>query len=412
MSSRNQLLQHIDELSSAIEDLEIRRLVPMSRLPVELLSQIFKLCPRAFHRSQEAEEGYSHPNPLLAPLLLLGVCRLWRDIVISCPSFWNAIDLQYSYKMDEGIDAAHLATWLGRAPKPLPLSLCFRGRFTDDAQRVVQQYSVHSLHLRDMTIAKLPPMLASLNALQLYRCSGITIADCIDGLRAGGAPHLEKLSIGSIDNETSTAPLLHVSLSSLRTLDLRRDDWQQEQGTNEPCPSHMLRYLTLPALQNLTLSYSSTAYSDLTGFFARSSPPLFFLEISGFEEASEIELGYLRPVSANLSTLAIECRQNYGMAPICDKFVANAKLFRNLRHLTLMNAGYPHGFNQLLAFVADCAGRHRHFESARFIFSKGNIPQVIREQFRVSTQGGTVHVHLGCWGEEENQIQCMCSHCH
>ncbi|KAK7048065.1 hypothetical protein R3P38DRAFT_2867183 [Favolaschia claudopus] len=104
MSSKEQLLRNIEELSANIERQKIfllqleasrsdaRRALnalcsPIARLPVETLSHIFTLCMPFSKDELESLE----PDPLSVPLLLLHICHLWRDIALFTPAFWASI---------------------------------------------------------------------------------------------------------------------------------------------------------------------------------------------------------------------------------------------------------------------------------------------------------------------------------
>jgi hypothetical protein len=97
MSSPTQLLERIEELSSAIdaqkhilEDLETSRSNarrnlnairdPMARLPLKMSSEIFIRC-------LPANPG---PDSANAPMIFLSICHLWSDIAFATPSLWSA----------------------------------------------------------------------------------------------------------------------------------------------------------------------------------------------------------------------------------------------------------------------------------------------------------------------------------
>ncbi|KAJ6488246.1 hypothetical protein C8R47DRAFT_511074 [Mycena vitilis] len=123
MSSAQDLLTHIVELSFAIddqkqilEDLKARRIDaqrnlnalrdPISRLPVEISSEIFRCCV----------SDAPGPDSGSAPTVVLGVCHRWSSIAVSTPSLLNTV---YS---DCPLDAPNfyklLEVW-----QSLPLSL-------------------------------------------------------------------------------------------------------------------------------------------------------------------------------------------------------------------------------------------------------------------------------------------------
>ncbi|KAJ7608327.1 hypothetical protein FB45DRAFT_715068, partial [Roridomyces roridus] len=57
---------------------------PMSRLPLELSSLIFKKCV-------PLDLDDLKPDPLTAPMLLMRICRSWTQIALATPSLWTCI---------------------------------------------------------------------------------------------------------------------------------------------------------------------------------------------------------------------------------------------------------------------------------------------------------------------------------
>lgn len=86
----------------------------MQRLPVELHARIFVACLPL--------EPYVKPTPYLAPLLLLRVCRRWRDVVLRTPELWSSLDTTLNVDFDIGApetvrseDVDFYQRWLSRA---------------------------------------------------------------------------------------------------------------------------------------------------------------------------------------------------------------------------------------------------------------------------------------------------------
>ncbi|KZT18879.1 hypothetical protein NEOLEDRAFT_1079122, partial [Neolentinus lepideus HHB14362 ss-1] len=51
-------------------------------IPIELLSKIFIHCLRV------ETDRFLRPNPREAPLLLIRVCKTWRDCAVNTPQLW------------------------------------------------------------------------------------------------------------------------------------------------------------------------------------------------------------------------------------------------------------------------------------------------------------------------------------
>ncbi|KAF7346023.1 F-box domain-containing protein [Mycena sanguinolenta] len=87
---------------------------PILALPVEILSEIFVHCLPTSHTNRE----WNTAHPSEAPMLLLHVCRIWREIAIDTSALWA--------KMEISMDHAHsdemARAWLKRA-KACPLSV-------------------------------------------------------------------------------------------------------------------------------------------------------------------------------------------------------------------------------------------------------------------------------------------------
>ncbi|KAJ8083621.1 hypothetical protein PM082_009496 [Marasmius tenuissimus] len=70
------------------------------RLPLEILHDIFSLCPRSTFNLDES------------PWVLTQVCRLWRVVAISEPKLWASIDIDFLEIYESGISPANYNTIL------------------------------------------------------------------------------------------------------------------------------------------------------------------------------------------------------------------------------------------------------------------------------------------------------------
>ncbi|KAK7022323.1 hypothetical protein R3P38DRAFT_2960500, partial [Favolaschia claudopus] len=299
----NELLQRIEELSLTIaQQKEILRNLetsrsdarmalnavsdPVARLPVEVASNVFTLC-------LPDDQGYPQPDPQTAPLLLLRISRLWRDIMLSSPSLWATVHFDLRAQ-DSSEYAPGVAAWLGRT-RDAPLNLHLSGSISDPITTVIEQHApqMQTLKLRtwfnEGQLLEYMAPFASLRVLKLFGTRGITISECLQYLDS--APRLDELGIGSDYLPMGDPiPVLH---TSLRTLQL----WEE----SDCCPSLILKYLTLPALEHLVISQSCGADGNVSGFLARSSPPRLRIHIGG-----ERKLQHLGLVPG-LSAITVQC---------------------------------------------------------------------------------------------------------
>ncbi|KAJ6610399.1 hypothetical protein B0H10DRAFT_1754619, partial [Mycena sp. CBHHK59/15] len=73
-------LGELEESRNAIQtQLDSILTYPILNLPVELVSEIFIHC---------LPTGNVRPKRSQAPLVLLSICRAWRQIALSTPSLW------------------------------------------------------------------------------------------------------------------------------------------------------------------------------------------------------------------------------------------------------------------------------------------------------------------------------------
>ncbi|KAK7000348.1 hypothetical protein R3P38DRAFT_1845073 [Favolaschia claudopus] len=136
---QQELRKQLDDLSSAIkaqrlaldglinQRSQVQRelnsfLDPMALLPLELQSKIFLDCLPV---CRTEEDGIARtPDPKAAPMLLLCVCQLWRDIALSTPEFWNHLRMESS--PSGASDFQLFEIWLKRS-RSFPLALTLEG---------------------------------------------------------------------------------------------------------------------------------------------------------------------------------------------------------------------------------------------------------------------------------------------
>ncbi|KAJ6453119.1 hypothetical protein C8R45DRAFT_915853 [Mycena sanguinolenta] len=388
MSSVTILRAQIDELSLAIErqkqvllDLEKRRsdarcelnatLDPVARLPVEISSDIFAQCLPEFPRPHCGE----------APILLLNICRIWRDIAISTPSLWTSISCP---SLTDGSD---LDIWLQRAGC-LPLSISLRGSLRSSAAVAIKQ---HAYHFRDLTL-ELPhlkelvlplPSLATLMVLGMPedRTGG---RECLDIMH--NAPALTKCGFNPMrwfrDAQQPT-PLTHLSLRNLRL-----------SGIN--CGEIMLKYLTLPALESLYISDLNLTTTQLASFFARSSPPLLSLQVAGLDDEDFSESLRLVPSVTDLSMKFPEPTIN-PLTILVEDLGPNQALLPNLRTLCIEGC-FTHDVDYeavISALAARRAAPHSRLESFEFFSNNPEPHPDAIAALRKFVEESGIHIRVG-----------------
>ncbi|KAJ6544651.1 hypothetical protein DFH09DRAFT_1282319 [Mycena vulgaris] len=259
---------------------------PMAKLPFELSSDIFMRC---------LADGTPGPHPNAAPMVFMRVCRSWSKIAISTPSLWATIRAEYP----DARFAKLMDVWLARARnRPLSIALTIRGPFNSAVCQSVLRYAgqVHALELYlpsgdDLEHITTPfPSLKTLIIGQGPRdedsdedsdedpdddeepeySSGPS--ECIEMLRA--APGLVDCTLDGIFYAKmyhgydfgACDELTHHNLTNLRL----------------NSSALILRYATLPALENLDLSFCTDIEDEqFRDFLSRSSPPLKSLKMMG-----------------------------------------------------------------------------------------------------------------------------------
>ncbi|KAJ6487197.1 hypothetical protein C8R47DRAFT_1216393 [Mycena vitilis] len=243
MSCTTELRARIAELSSTIEiqkqvlrDLEVARANarrelnatcdPMARLPFELSSdsEVFALC-------LPDQPGFD-------------------DIARSTPSLWSTVHCDHK-------DAARVEIWLSRA-RNLPLELYFSALSSEVVSVIkrhasqVQRLDLRVEHsdaknLRQMTTCTRLPALEKLEfrgPLDCYHEGYFEM--CLATLRV--APALVECDLIGAYEPTYAVPLTHPCLRHLRLGRYRR---RIDQADDAESGAGFLRFLTLPALENL-----------------------------------------------------------------------------------------------------------------------------------------------------------------
>ncbi|KAJ7682326.1 hypothetical protein DFH06DRAFT_292533 [Mycena polygramma] len=270
---QKELLKNLERDKSLVQRQLNAALDPVARLPLEISSEIFL---QTLPLSEE-------PNPRHAPILLLRVCSAWNTIAISTPALWVTIRAVFPCT---GRSEAGLQAWFRRAGS-YPLFVSLRGTFNDgDAPTFVWEYgrllkrleicdeqeepeadedhSARGEETNDLLGDWRPEQLPLLETLSIHegKFSGQQILELLRWAPNLVACTLENLALVA-DYETEN-PVETLVLPALRQFRFRA------RPNGSKC---ILRFLTLPALQTLSLSLHDIS-GDLLSLLKRSSPPL------------------------------------------------------------------------------------------------------------------------------------------
>ncbi|KAJ7486637.1 hypothetical protein FB451DRAFT_1362941, partial [Mycena latifolia] len=232
---------------------------PVARLPLELSSEIFIQC-----LSGREEPGVHH-----APMLFLNVCHAWTDIALATPALWAAV---YADGPKADLESL-LSTWLQRAGSR-PLSISLPAEITHGITTVMRR---HAHQLQDLKLncdidedTVFARDVGSLPFLRTLTIAGVKYSSCSTAgtlamLRACPALvecTLENVSYPLADAYDNTEMMVLPHVQHLQ-FDIHSDD-------------HVLRYITLPALQTLFIPFADPRVRalHLVQFLRRSVPPL------------------------------------------------------------------------------------------------------------------------------------------
>ncbi|KAJ7635253.1 hypothetical protein FB45DRAFT_744626 [Roridomyces roridus] len=108
--NRARLRSRVSELDSLIVALTAERdalqaesdtiVYPVLSLPAEITSEIFQSCVDVSCGIELDGDKMARrlvvPKPALAPMLLLRICRQWRDIALCAPRLWRSLQANLS----------------------------------------------------------------------------------------------------------------------------------------------------------------------------------------------------------------------------------------------------------------------------------------------------------------------------
>ncbi|KDQ61417.1 hypothetical protein JAAARDRAFT_171604, partial [Jaapia argillacea MUCL 33604] len=317
-------------------------LVPISRLPSEVLANIFI----QYAKKKEASLGYPLRRPKVWWIAITYVCRHWREVAVATPSLWCSLPFHRPKWVPEMIIRSKMAplevivtspssrlipqirmalvhmsriqdlvlemkpsdlkTLPLSSPAPLLNSVRICNRITPDGFPLPKDVfgfvtpSLRRLDLTGCTLSWDSPMFSGLTSLSVSLASGqesgrSTLTTLLDVLRCN--TRLESLSlINCLSPMSSDSGPRHatVLLPILRALHLQGEAL---------CCSHLLSSLSVPTTMTLKLSSSAPILSHFTSLFASAkdlgiSTPILSLQISSIWSAVTLR-GYDHPLASS-----------------------------------------------------------------------------------------------------------------
>ncbi|KAJ7724997.1 hypothetical protein DFH07DRAFT_854419 [Mycena maculata] len=288
----------------------------LSKIPYPILNLPLEIASEIFHHCRDPSE-VAHPSK--TPLLLLRVCREWRQIALSLPRLWTSFACDIGSMPDFHSSLRLFETWTSRA-WGLPISLKCEGadhfpnvedisalvfghptqlrelelelgrrRLIDLPNVVFPMLTVLTLRLRNWQVLDNHTVVSAFrNAFRLtavhldsglfpsnvalnwnlvttFSCKDIRVNKCLDVLRL--APNLKDCTFhfGYLGHPE---PIVPVSSNFLQSLTL----FQTSESGGK---ADLLRHMTLPALQCLRISeFGDSILPTVVPFIIRSAAPL------------------------------------------------------------------------------------------------------------------------------------------
>ncbi|KAF7375502.1 F-box domain-containing protein [Mycena sanguinolenta] len=332
IDSQKKLLAKLENDKSSIQRQLNAVLDPMARLPLEISSEIFL---------------QSIAWPQHAPTSLLQICNAWADIALATPALWTTVHIHFPCSDHF---AKVLPIWFERArSRPLSISMSLSGLASNWNHRVSDVVWSHGGHLKHLEIL-----------------------DSDDPTDDGFAFDDESQKMDLFGNATS------VSLPLLQTLTIRcqhRREFRASQicqllcaapnvvefisdkvwTGNDPAPENLVvptlrrvifgetssddeifAYLTLPALEALSLPMRYISGSELLACVERSAAPLQDLALGWkFGMIESVQLHSCLRLIPTLTRFKIWRPSVQVVTELFVALVDSPSLLPNLRDLTI-----------------------------------------------------------------------------
>lgn len=398
----SEISRAIEEQEMSLQDLHKQRSTvrndlnslrdPVTRLPLELSSNIFVACL--------PDTPTSKPPTPTAPAIFLCISRSWRTIALSTSSLWTSIS-------DEHVPSSwfvkHFQKWSARS-RDLPLSISLKFPLPGHEAESLRLVKQHAHRVRDLelsvlrggeSLVQITAPFTMLKTLTLENSSPSRhvngMDECVELLRS--APRLEECIFRGIWYVTAFThtPFIHQSLRHLCFAPIGNSSRHYNSSLA------ILRRLTLPALRSLAISELNITSVDFASFLARSSSSLqtLAIRVSTTGQLEETE-SYLQ-LTPTLVDLTIR-DESGGAGKFLKILATRSDLLPNLQHLTLKSQFnfYNVDHDTRMAVVDLLTDRSASLRSFRLISDGINwIPADIVNVARQLSAAAVMEIQIG-----------------
>jgi hypothetical protein len=134
-------VEEITRLMSSICDLRFQSntLLPISRLPTEILAEIF------VHGARDHHEHHHSPTKGVPEWVNISyVCRQWYDVALNCPTLWSHIFVA-SQRWTEELLARSKQT-------PLKICMVMHSELEDRSRPFIKKVADHAEHIQELRL--------------------------------------------------------------------------------------------------------------------------------------------------------------------------------------------------------------------------------------------------------------------
>ncbi|KAJ7445096.1 hypothetical protein FB451DRAFT_1568225 [Mycena latifolia] len=296
---KSQILRYQTEIEAlegqeqALEDSLSLIVYPVLTLPIEITSRILVHCLPT--------HGRVSPSPSTAPLILVQICRHWREVALSTCELWSSIYVELPFNLywfdkapigprDHGARAL-VQTWLSRAKgHPISLGLNHQLRIVPDALvslilSFAGQIRHLDLHLVPEQFSRLRPLHTSFPILQHLATSHSSYEELQELLK--DAPSLRELRLlGRQFSVNFSLPLLtHLEI----TEEVSKETFLYIL-TNFPVLSHLAFSLNEFESRSITGTSIPTTFRHLSSLVVSSSPSSSALHLLTLPNLRKLDL--------------------------------------------------------------------------------------------------------------------------